>query len=54
VCLVAADLLEAAAVLAAQSYQDAAVALAEDARRGLPLDPAVGCCMGAHRFLLDV
>src|SRR5262249_59987108 len=34
--LVSADLLEAAAVLAAELHEDAAVALAEDARRRLP------------------
>ena len=47
--LVAADPLEAAAVVAAEAHLDAAVALAQDARRGVPLGPGapmVGSLMG--------
>jgi hypothetical protein len=49
--LVAADLLETAAVLAAEFHEDAAVALAEDARRRSPLDAAFGRCLGRHGLL---
>ena len=49
--LVPADLLEVAAIVAAEPDQDAAVALTEDARGRLPFDRAVGPRIGSH---LDV
>src|SRR5262249_54739420 len=49
--LVAPDLLEPATVLAAQLDEDAAVALAEDARCRFPVGPARGGCLGRHWLL---
>src|SRR5438128_1726762 len=49
--LVAPDLLEPAAVLAAELDQDAAIALAEDARRRFPVGSARGGYLGRHRLL---
>src|SRR5215510_6278384 len=56
--LVAPDLLETATVLAAELDQDAAVALAEDARRRFPVGSTLGGDRGRHRrlrvrYLLD-
>jgi hypothetical protein len=51
--LVTPDLLEAAPVLAAELDEDAAIALAEDARRGSPVGSALGGCLGRHRLLQD-
>src|SRR5262249_12974716 len=49
--LVAPDLLETATVLTAELDQDAAVALAEDARRRFPVGSALGGDLGRHRLL---
>jgi hypothetical protein len=49
--LVTPDLLEAATVRAAELDQDAAIALAEDARRRLPVGSGLRGCLGRHRLL---
>src|SRR5215467_5713810 len=49
--LVASDLLETAAVVTAELDEDAAIALAEDARRRFPVGSALGGCLGRHRLL---
>src|SRR5262245_19939742 len=49
--LVAPDLLKTATVLTAELDQDAAVALAEDARRRFPVGSALGGDLGRHRLL---
>jgi len=49
--LVAPNLLETATVLAAELDEDAAIALAEDARRRFPVGSTLGGCLGRHRIL---
>src|SRR5215472_16107759 len=49
--LVSSDVFETATVRAAELDEDAAIALAEDARRRFPVGAALGGCLGRHRLL---